>query len=84
MKELILLGANWCPVTKTTKELFASIKKEYSDFDYQYIDIDSEKGKALVSRFSVTDVPKTIFQDKIVFHGLPKRDMILRFLKNKG
>lgn len=80
-KKLILLGANWCPVTKTAKELFENIKKEESAFDYEYIDIDSAKGKELVNRFSITDVPKIIFQDKIIFYGLPVKDKLLQVFK---
>lgn len=80
MGKLILLGASWCPITKATKELFEEIKKEKPDFDYQYIDIDSEEGQKLVEKFSVTDVPKTILGDKIIFHGLPKKEELMRLL----
>ena len=77
MRKFILLGASWCPVTKATLELFEEIKKERPGFDYQYVDIDSEKGKELVEKFLVTDVPKIILEDKIIFHGLPKKEKIL-------
>ena len=80
MTKLILLGASWCPITKATRELFEEIKKEKPGFDYQYVDIDSEKGKELVEKFSVTDVPKTILNDKIIFHGLPPKEKILELL----
>ena len=73
MKKSILLVANWCPVAKATRELFEKIKREKADFNYEYVDIDSEKDRKLVENFSVTDIPKTIFQDKIIFHGLPKK-----------
>lgn len=84
MSKFILLGANWCPVTKVTRELFERLKKEESDFDYQYIDIDSEEGKELVKKFSVTDVPKTIFDDKIIFHGKPSPQKIIQLTKENS
>lgn len=80
MPKLVLLGASWCPVTKATQELFEEIKKERPDFDYDYIDIDSETGKKLVNDFSVTDIPKTIFQDRIIFHGLPSKEKLPEFI----
>lgn len=80
MNKLILLGASWCPVTKETRELFEKIKKERPDFDYEYVDIDSGEGKSLVKNFSVTDIPKTIFQGEIIFHGLPDREKLLEFI----
>lgn len=80
MSKPVLLGASWCPVTKETQELFEEIKKERPDFDYEYIDIDSKEGKLLVEKFSVTDIPKTIFKDKIVFHGLPSKGKFVEML----
>lgn len=83
MNKLILLGASWCPITKQTHELFDKLKKEKPNFDYQYIEIDSEQGKELVKKFSITDVPKTIYQDKIIFHGLPEKEKLLELIKRK-
>lgn len=80
MSKVILLGANWCPITQQTKELFGKLKKE-TDFDYEYIDIDSNKGKELAKKFSITDVPKIIYQDKIIFHGLPKKEELIKLTK---
>lgn len=80
MNKLILLGANWCPVTKEAREFFDGFKKEKSNFDYEYIDIDSSEGKELVKKFSVTDVPKIIYQDKIVFHGLPSKEKLIKLV----
>lgn len=81
MNKVILLGASWCPVTKNTKELFGQLKIERPDFDYKYIDIDSDKGKELVKKFFITDVPKTIYQDKIIFHGLPLKEELIKLMK---
>lgn len=81
MNKLILLGASWCPVTKQTRELFDQLKKEEPNFDYQYIDINSKEGKELVDKFFVTDVPKTIYQNKIVFHGKPPPQEVIKLLK---
>lgn len=81
MNKIILLGASWCPVTKQTRKLFDQLKKEKPDFDYQYIDIDSDKGKELVKKFSITDVPKIIYQGKIIFHGLPKKEELIKLMK---
>lgn len=80
MSKVILLGASWCPITKQTKELFEKLKEEVG-FDYEYIDIDLEKGKELTEKFSITDVPKIIYQDKIIFHGLPKKEGLIKLMK---
>lgn len=82
MRKIILLGANWCPITQATKKLFEELKKEFM-FDYEYIDIDTEEGKKLVDKFSVTDVPKTIVGDKIIFHGQPSRDKLIQLINEK-
>lgn len=79
MSKIILLGASWCPITKQTKELFEKLKAEM-DFNYEYIDINSENGRGLVKRFNITDVPKIIYQDKIIFHGLPSENKLLKIL----
>lgn len=83
MDKIILLGANWCPITKETKELFEELKKESPDFDYQYIDINSDEGKELVNKFSVTDVPKTIYKNKIIFHGLPQKEKLMDLMTSR-
>lgn len=83
MERVILLGANWCPVTKATQQLFEIIRKEKPDFNYEYIEIDSEKGKELVDKFSVISIPKVIFQGKIIFHGLPPKENILAVWKER-
>lgn len=83
MPKLILLGADWCPVTKASRELFETIRKEKPDFHYEYIEISSEKGRELVNRFSITSIPKVIFQEKIIFHGLPKKENILAVWKER-
>lgn len=80
MGKVILLGANWCPITKQTKALFEKLKKE-TDFNYEYIDIDSNEGKELVKKLSVTDVPKIIYQDKIIFHGLPQKEELMKLME---
>ncbi|HDZ86964.1 hypothetical protein LCGC14_1446800 [marine sediment metagenome] len=79
MSKIILLGANWCPVTQDAKNLFKSLKGE-PGLNYEYVDIDSDKGKKLVDKFSVTDVPKTIVEDKIIFHGEPPKDKLIQLI----
>ncbi len=80
MSKIILLGANWCPVTQDAKKLFQSLKEE-PGLNYEYVDIDTDKGKKLVDKFSVTDVPKTIVEDKIIFHGEPPKDKLIQLIK---
>ena len=81
MDKIILLGASWCPITKEARELFDGLKKEMPNFDYEYIDIDSEGGKELVKKLSVTDVPKIIIDNKIIFHGNPSHEELIKLLK---
>jgi thiol-disulfide isomerase/thioredoxin len=83
MSRIILLGADWCPVTQAAKKLFDELKDDVG-FDYEYVDIESDKGKRLVDKFSVTDVPKAIAGDKIIFHGMPPKDKLIRFIKGKN
>lgn len=83
MRKIILLGANWCPITKATKKLFKELKKELM-FDYEYIDVNTDEGKKFVDKFSVTDVPKTIVEDKIIFHGQPPKDKLIQLINEKN
>ncbi len=80
MSKIILLGADWCPITQAAQKLFAEIKK----FDYEYIDIDTNRGEKLVDQFLVTDVPKTIAKDRIIFHGLPPKKKLIQLINQEG
>lgn len=80
MVKITLVGASWCPITKETRKLWEGLKEEY-DFDYEYVDIETEEGEEMIKRFSITSVPKTIVKDRIVFHGLPEREEAIEVVK---
>lgn len=79
MKKIILIGTDWCPVTKEAKKFWQGFKEEYR-FEYEYINIESEEGKKLVQKYSITSVPKTLVENRIVFDGVPDRKKAAKLL----
>lgn len=80
MKKITLIGASWCPVTAQAKKFWQGMQRRYV-FDYEFIDIESEKGKDLVKKHSIVAIPKTIVGDEIVFHGVPEERKAERLIK---
>lgn len=80
MKKITLVGASWCPVTAQAKKFWEDRRQRYG-FDYEFVDIDSGKGKVLVKKHSIVSIPKTIIDGKIVFHGVPERKEVERLVR---
>lgn len=83
MKKITLIGADWCPMTQETKKFWQDLKQKYK-FQYKYVSIDSEEGKKLVQKYSITSIPKTVVQNRIVFDGVPNKKKAIKFLKQSG
>ncbi len=71
MTEITLIVADWCPVCPGARILWASMARRFS-FDYREVDIASEEGSALAKKHSILAVPATLFNDKVVFRGVPE------------
>lgn len=82
MKKITLIGASWCPVTAQAKKLWEDLRRE-DDFDYEFIDIQSKEGRKLVKKYSIVSIPKTIIDGKVVFHGVPERKEVEKFVGSR-
>jgi glutaredoxin len=82
MTKVVLLTAKWCVYCPSAKALWKKLKKDYK-FDYEEIDIQSEKGQELAEKFSVMAVPTTIINNKIVITGLPEESKVIGAIKSE-
>lgn len=80
MTKVTLVTTKTCPFCPSAKRLWAELKKE-NNFDYEEVDAMSDKGQALVERFSIMSVPTTIIDNKVAFVGVPDRTRALNALK---
>ena len=60
---MILLGAEWCGPCKVVKG-----KLKEANVDYEYVDVDTDKGKALAGDWGVRSVPSAYIEG-IVYTG---------------
>ncbi len=72
LPEVILLTAKWCSVCPAAKALWRELKATVS-FDYHEVDVESIRGQELVERYSISSVPTSILDGKVVLHGVPVR-----------
>lgn len=78
--KITVLGAGWCPVTTETRRLWRELKEKY-DFQYEYVEIDTEKGKRMAKDHAVNSVPKTFVGDRMMFDGVPDRAKAIEMVK---
>jgi thioredoxin 1 len=73
--KILEFSATWCGPCKKFAPIFDTVKSSYqSRADFQSIDIDDERHKELVNKYSVTSVPTIVFlngQGKVmdIHHG---------------
>lgn len=61
-KEMIVVGADWCPYCIKQKNYLSSNPELIKDFDYEYIDVDEHP--ELVKKLNIRVYPTTfIFDD---------------------
>ncbi|MCS3924855.1 glutaredoxin family protein [Methanosalsum natronophilum] len=79
MSKVILVHAEWCKFCPSAMKFWKDLKTEL-DFDYEEVDIDSDKGQQLASEYSVMSVPTTIIDDEVAFVGVPDKEEALEKL----
>lgn len=58
-------GAAWCVPCKKFAPIFDKVAESYKGkADFQHIDADDEKNKALVDKYKVMSLPTIVFVDK--------------------
>ncbi len=73
MAGVTLVVAEWCPVCPSAKRLWAELREHYA-FEYEEVDIASERGQALMTKHGIRSVPTTLLDGEVAFVGLPKRE----------
>jgi len=82
MVKVILLVSKDCPYCPLAEDIWKELQKEYK-FEFEEVDVNSEKGRELVKRYSIMAVPTTLVDDKIAFIGIPKKDKAMEIVKAK-
>ncbi len=54
-----LIVADWCPQCPPAKKIWSELSREFG-FAYEEVEINSPKGRALVTRFRVKSVPSVV------------------------
>ena len=73
MVKVTLLTAKWCPECPSAKEIWRELRKEH-DFEYEEIDVSSERGKELAEENDIRSVPVTLIDGNTAFIGIPDRN----------
>lgn len=60
VKKIVYLTADWCSACKAMKPIF---EKEVIklNIDYEYVDIDSDYGVELCSKYNIKNIPTLLF-----------------------
>ena len=64
MKKAIRFTANWCQPCKNYEPHWKSVSESRDDWEFVVIDVDSDPDVA--SRYSIKNIPCTIFEDNNV------------------
>ncbi len=83
MAKVSVLYADWCPSCPATKSFWKSLQNDIP-FQYEEIDIDSERGRDLARRHSIQSVPTTLVNDRVYFVGKPEKSRAVHILKSCG
>lgn len=76
--KVLKFGATWCPPCKMLAPVFKKISQDYSDVDFDVVDVDDDSDTA--SKYSVSSVPTMVFEvdgqevDRLV--GLVKEQVL--------
>ena len=73
MPKVTLVHADWCRLCPAASKLWKSMRSEY-EFEYEEVDIDTERGQELAGKHSIMGVPTTIIDDEVIFVGVPEKD----------
>jgi glutaredoxin len=82
MVKVSLLTAKWCPQCPSVKEIWRELKQQY-DFEYEEVDITSDRGKELVKQNEIKSVPITLIDGNVVFVGIPDKEEAVLAVQNK-
>ena len=81
MVRVVLLTAANCPYCPVARSIWEELRKEY-DFEFEEVDVNSEKGKILVVRHGIMAVPTTLIDDKVAFIGIPRKEKAIEAIKS--
>ena len=76
MVKVTLITATWCNSCPSAKKIWDELKSEH-DFEYEIVDLISDKGKELIAAHSIKGVPANIVDGKFLFSGVPTRSEAL-------
>ncbi len=83
MTSVVLLTGRWCSICPSAKAFWRELKSSF-DFDYAEVDAESERGSQLIERFSISSVPISIIDGRVLFRGVPIREEVESLLKPSG
>ena len=83
MAKISVVYADWCPSCPGTKSFWKNLRNDIP-FQYEEIDIDSEKGKEMAERLSIQSVPTTLVNGRVYFVGKPEKSRAIQVLKSLG
>ncbi len=78
IQELTVEGCRNCHAAKNTLE---EIKTQFPNLEIEYVDMMSEAGQALVSRFSIMSAPGIIINDVLFCTGGLDKAKLIEYLK---
>ncbi len=83
MAKISVVYADWCPSCPGTKSFWKNLRNDIP-FQYEEINIDSEKGKEIAERLSIQSVPTTLVNGRVYFVGKPEKSRAIQVLKSLG
>lgn len=63
-KRVVKCTAEWCNSCKAMSPIFNRIEKEFPEFDFQELDVESDEGVDFSIKYHVRNVPTIIILDE--------------------
>jgi thioredoxin len=75
-----LLTGRWCSICPSAKSFWRELK-DSNEFEYEEVDAESERGSELIERYSITTVPTSIIDGRVLFRGVPIHEQVEKLFK---
>lgn len=62
--KVLKFSADWCQPCRMVTPVFEQLKQEFSNVEFQNIDIDSEEGQKLATKYSVRNIPLVVIESE--------------------
>lgn len=81
MAKVSVIYAQWCPSCPATKSFWKKLRNDIP-FQYEEIDIETDRGREIAERHNIKTVPTTLINGRTYFVGTPEKSRAIQVLKS--